>query len=403
MTTVNEPLSSTFAYTAQTFDGQPMSGTIDAANLDDAAHRLSNLRLRVMQLDPAQRPVRAKPLSGEDFAAFNQQLAHLSAAGLPIEQGLRLIAEDFHRGGLAQSIRDISAELERGASLGEAFKRHEKQFPPLYGTLIEAGVRTNNLPAILLNLGRHLEMVARLRAAVWRAAAYPITVFFGLLAVLIFLGRFVLPPFAEMYRKWYTPLPGITQALFVIARATPAIIVLALVLLLGMPLLWALLRAMRLDRAAADLGLPLPLIGPVLHRNLIARWCDAMKICVQAGLDLPAAVQLSVDIVGSPALARDGAAIIAQLNSGRDIDQTPMHLAVLPITVLAVVQLSADRNDLPAALDTLAKMYQQQAEMRMSSLQTILTPLLILLMAGAITFVILGLFAPIVNLFRLFG
>ena len=88
MTTVNEPLSSTFAYTAQTFDGQPMSGTIDAANLDDAAHRLSNLRLRVMQLDPAQRPVRAKPLSGEDFAAFNQQLAHLSAAGLPIEQGL---------------------------------------------------------------------------------------------------------------------------------------------------------------------------------------------------------------------------------------------------------------------------------------------------------------------------
>src|SRR5205814_297807 len=153
----------------------------------------------------------------------------------------------------------------------------------------------------------------------------------------------------------------------------------------------------------ADLALPLPLIGPVLHRNLIARWCDAMKLCVQAGMDLPAAIQLSVDIVGSPALARDGAMIIAQLAAGKDVDQIPTRTSILPLTVLAVVQLSADRNDLPAALDTLSKMYQQQAEMRLASLQTILTPLLILAMAGAIAFVILALFAPIVSLFRLFG
>src|SRR5437762_8585338 len=166
MTTANEIPHSTFAYIAQTFDGRSMSGTIDAVNVDDAAKRLSDLRLRVIHLDPIQRPVRAKPLNGEDFAAFNQQLAHLSAAGLPIEQGLRLIAEDFRHGGLAQSVRNISNELERGVSLGDAFKRHEKEFPVLYGTLVDAGVRTNNLPAVLLNLGRHLEMVARLRAAV---------------------------------------------------------------------------------------------------------------------------------------------------------------------------------------------------------------------------------------------
>ena len=67
------------------------------------------------------------------------------------------------------------------------------------------------------------------------------------------------------------------------------------------------------------------------------------------------------------------------------------------------MQLSADRNDLPAALDVLSKMYQQQAEMRLASLQIVLTPLLILAMAGAIAFVILALFAPIVSLFRLFG
>jgi type IV pilus assembly protein PilC len=403
MTTANEIPHNTFAYIAQTFDGRSMSGTIDAVNVDDAAKRLSDLRLRVIHLDPTQLPARAKPLSGEDFAAFNQQLAHLSAAGLPIEQGLRLIAEDLRHGGLARSVRDVSAELERGASLGEAFTRHEKQFPPLYGALVDAGVRAGNLPAVLLNLGRHLELVARLRAAVWRAFAYPLSVLCGLLIVLIFLGRFVLPQFQEMYRKWYIELPAITKVLFVFARWTPAIIIVALAVFIGVPILWAILRAMHLESAAADLALPVPLVGSILKRNLIARWCDAMKVSVQAGMDLPAAVRLSGDIVASPALKRDCAKILEQLNAGQDVDQMPSRPSVLPLTVLAVVQLSADRNELPGSLETLSTMYQQQAEMRLASLQTVLTPMLILLLAVMIGFVVLGLFAPMVSLFRFFG
>src|SRR3954447_25575504 len=136
MTTADDiPAPSTFAYVAQTFDGKPMTGTIDASSLDDAAKRLAALSLRIIRLDPAQHPAtapRAKPLSGEDFAAFNQQLAHLSAAGLPIEQGLRLIAEDLRHGGWAQWVREVSEDLERGVPLGEALKPHKKQFPPLY-------------------------------------------------------------------------------------------------------------------------------------------------------------------------------------------------------------------------------------------------------------------------------
>ncbi len=272
------PLTS-FAYTAQTFDGQAMTGTIDAADLDDASRRLANLRLRVMRIDPATRPVRAKPLTGEDFAAFNQQLAHLSAAGLPIEQGLRLIAEDLHHGGLAQSIHDVSAELEQGVPLGDAFKRHEKQFPPLYGTLIDAGVRTNNLPAVLLNLGRHLELVARLRAALWRAAAYPLTVLAGVMFVLIFLGHFVLPQFAAMYRHWYQPLPGITVALFDLAQFTPVILVVAIVLFIGLPILWALLRATHLDRSPRRIWRcrAIPLVGTVLQAEISSAGSGAMR------------------------------------------------------------------------------------------------------------------------------
>src|SRR5690349_12342037 len=110
-----------FAYVAQTLQGSPMSGTIDAPNLEAASSQLRDLRLRVIRLDPAEPRRRSKPLSGEDFNAFNQQLAYLSDAGMPIERGLRLIADDLRHGGLAQSVRDVAAELERGVPLGEAF------------------------------------------------------------------------------------------------------------------------------------------------------------------------------------------------------------------------------------------------------------------------------------------
>lgn len=403
MAAMDESSHAVFSYVAQTLDGQRMSGTIDAVDADDAVKRLEFLKLRIIRIDPAPPTPRAKPLSGEDFTAFNQQLAHLTGAGLPIEQGLRLIAEDMRDERLAQSIRDVSAELERGVPLGDAFKRHEKQFPPLYGVLIDAGVRTGNLTAVLLNLGRHLELVARLRAAVWRAAAYPLTVLAGLLVVMIFLGHFVLPQFEKMYEHWYTPLPKITQVLFVLTQWTPVLIVVALVLFFGAPLLWLILRSAKLDAAAADLALPLPLVGPVLRRNLIARWCDAMQLAVQSGMDLPAAVNTACNVVGSPALGRDCEKIVEQMTAARPLDEISDRLRVLPPTVVAVVQLSTDRGDLPNSLKTLASMYQQQAELRLTSVQSVLTPLLILMVAALIAMVVLALFAPIISIFRLWS
>lgn len=390
----------TFAYAAQTLDGQPITGTIDAASLDDASRRLTALRLRIMRLDPAPRPPRAKPLSGDDFAAFNQQLAYLSTAGLPVERGLRLIAEDLQHGGLAQSVRDVSNELERGVPLGEAFKLHQDQFPPLYGTLVEAGVRSGNLPAVLLNLGKHLEIVARLRASIWRAAAYPLAVLAGLLVVLIFIGSYILPQFVDIYRGWHTQLPGITVLLFATVRWMPLLITVAAFLLIAGLVAWAFLRSTRYGAAAADLMMPVPLVGPILKRNLVARWCHAMKICIDAGMDLPGAVRLASDIVGSPALARDANALIAQINAGQGVDKPGRRLAVLPSPVLAVIQLSIERNDLAESLENLAAMYHQQTEIRLASIQPVLGPALILFIGIVIGLVVLAMFAPMISLIQ---
>ncbi|HEX8525091.1 MAG TPA: type II secretion system F family protein [Tepidisphaeraceae bacterium] len=390
----------TFAYRAQTFDGHPISGTIDAPDLSEAQRLLTNLRLRVVEVDQGDKPARPRPLRGDDFIAFNQQLAQLTAAGLPIEHGLRLIAEDTRSGRLAQTIHLVVAELERGVPLGEAFEKHRGNFPPLYGKIVSAGVRTNNLSAMLLNLGRHMDLVARLRGMLWRALSYPIVVLASLMLILIFLGIVIIPQFANLYQGFGVQLPGFTALLLSVSKYFPVLAIILLILIVMGPVVWQILRLIGYDRQAVDrLVLPMPLIGPVMERNLIARWCDAVRLGVFAGLDLPGAIDLAGEAIGSPVLRRDGEKLTAAIASGRKLDQAE-RTRVLPATVAAAMSLATENRDLPVMLGTLSEMYQQQAESRLSVIPAVLTPMLILVVGLVILMVILGLFLPFLTLIR---
>ncbi len=388
----------TFAYQAQTVEGSAISGTIDAPGLDQASRQLANLRLRVLQIDPVRRPARATPLTGEDFLAFNQQLTQLTAAGLPVEHGLKLIARDMRSGRLSRTIEDVVTELERGTPLGEAFDKHHNRFPPLYGKLVSAGVRANNLTGMLLNLGRHMELITRLRGMLWRALSYPAMVVAALGVVMIFLGFVVVPQFESLYRGFGIQLPAATVALMAAARWVPWIVVAALALMVLAPLIWLITRSMGVDRRIVDhLVLPMPLVGPVLQRNLIARWCDAVRLGVQAGMDLPGAIDLAGDAVGSPKLRADGCKLTDALASGQPLEHA-QPTRILPATVAAVISLGSQQHDLPTMLGTLSQMYQQQAETRLAMIPGVLTPILIIAISLIIGVVIAALFLPFISL-----
>ena len=394
--------SDSFAYQAQTVEGQTVAGTIDAPSVEQAQRLLQNLRLRVLQIAPAEaRRPRTKRLNGEDFLTFNQQLTHLTTAGLPVEHGLRLIAQDMRTGRLRATVQEVATELERGTPLDQAFEKHQKNFPPLYARLIAAGVAASNLPGMLLSLGRHMELVYRLRATLWRVFAYPIMILVGLGIVLLFLTVAIIPQFEAIFRDFGTKLPSLTLFLLDSAEWIPWVLLAIPIVVIVIAMLWQVSRFTGHDRAMVDwLILPLPLIGPVLKRNLIARWCDAVRLGVDAGLDLPRAVELAGEAVASPRLKRDGDEMVGAMNAGKMPDAIIGSTRLLPATVPAAIALGMQNNDLPRTLTTLSDMYQQQAETRLNLLPGLLTPVLIMLMALLIGLVILGLFLPFISLIQ---
>jgi len=410
----------TFAYRAQTRDGQEISGTIDARDPDDARRRLISLQLQNVQLQPAAHPPRAAALRGEDFLVFNQQLAQLAGAGLPVEQGLRLVAREMRRGSMRQTLDLVAAELESGKTLPQAVAAYRDKFPPLYSQLIDAGIRSGNLSGILLNLGDHLTLIRRLQSILWQTLSYPVIVLVAFFGVLYFILVELVPKWEPMIggfagtRFWvrmagnYNPqifqLPFYTRALFAVSDFVAAVPVAAVGAVAAVVAIGAILflRATGRNEGFTErLMLPLPLVGIVLRRNLVSRWCHAVALAVEAGLDLPAAIKLADDATASPILRADGAALIAALTAGQPISSPPPG-KILPGTVVAAMEASAQRGDLNLTLRALSQMYQQQAELRLGAIQAILTPMLLLVVGVFVGGLMVALFAPLLSLLNMF-
>ena len=256
-------------------------------------------------------------MGADDFLAFNQQLAFLTRAGLPVERGLRLIALDMRSGRLAKSTEAVAKELEAGVPLAEAFGRHAGKFPPLYGNLMEVGVATGNLPGMLFNLGRHLELMGRLRRELWRTVSYPLMVLGAVALILLFISLIVLPRFADMYREFSSDLPLLTLWLLAFGRVYPYVFAVGVGLIVLALVVRAILHVsgVRLHLAHAIL-LRTPFIGPGLKANLLARWIDAVRLGVEGGLDLPRAVGMAAEATGGRGLERDAKQLAGILARG---------------------------------------------------------------------------------------
>ena len=392
-----------------------VSGTVDAISADDAARLLALLDLRVTRMESAAPPARSarQAFSPDDFLAFNQQLAHLTGGGLPVERGLRLMAGEMRTGRQRKAVDAVAAELEKGTPVGEAFAAHRRQFPPLYGLLVDAGVRANDLPAILLNLGRHLTLVGRLRATLWRSMAYPFVVCSALLLVLAFIWFRIIPAtmplmsgkdatsmFAPRHWSWNAPgtpdpEPPIVYLLPVAMWTSYALMA---ALAIGLSATVVIVVASRFTggwRRLEPLLLRVPLVGPVLKWNLLARWCDGVHLGISSGLDLPESIELASDVASSRGLATDGRSLVEALGSGRAMTDA-VAFRMMPPLVPAMLQSGSERSDLVAATASLAQMYQEQAEVRLAVLPAVLSPLMLVVTAVGVGLAIVSALAPMI-------
>jgi type IV pilus assembly protein PilC len=374
-----------FEYRSCTQAGRLMTGTIEAADIEQARTSLDELGLQVTELEQAKAPPAPKSVGRNEFLMFNQQLASLTKAGIPLERGLRELAADAGSGKMKSLITGIADDLEQGVPIDQAVEKRQKYFPPLYGMILKSGIETGRLSEMLANLNRHLQIEQRTKRIVFEALCYPVVIL--CLAAVIITAVFVMiiPTFAEVLGDMSdggAGLPWLT--LFVLNLAE------------HIWTFWACVGIL----VAAFVFSWMSLSTTAGGRRFKEHFLMHLAVLVNAGCTMDDAVELAGQSSGSESLRKDCSNLASQLREGFNILEAGMNCSVVPRLFLYSMQLGSQRNELKNNLEGLGQMYTSKTYSLQSQLQAVLLPTMIILIGGVVGMIILAMFLPMVKIIQ---
>jgi len=389
----------TFEYNALTSAGRLMKGTIEAGSHEEADELLKQMQLVVNSIDKAKAKKPKTAIGRNEFLLFNQQLASITKAGIPLERGLRELAGDVTSKSMRKLINAIAEELEAGVSIEEAFEKRQKHFPPLYGRILKAGVETGRLSEMLTSMNRHLEMAGQTRRIIFEAMCYPAVILF--LASIIITGVFIfiIPQFRDVLEDMSGPrLPAITEMFLTLAdNVVPFWITIGLVIAAIVFFFASLSTYSRGRRLKESLLLKTPVIGRVYRSSILCRMAEAMAILIAAGSDMPTSLRLSSGSTGSEKLIAESKVLADQIEQGANILEAGQFCRTIPKLFLYSIQLGAQRNELQDNLYSLGQMYSEQAQYGQARLQAVLLPVMLICVGGFLALTVLSMFAPMIQ------
>ena len=393
-----------FEYRSVTTSGRLMTGTIEAADIEQAKASLAEMGLQVTELEKTKESVVAKSIGYNEFILFNEQLASLTQAGIPLEQGLRELAHDAGSSKMRTLINGIADELERGTPIDQAVGKHQKDFPPLYGLILKSGVETGRLSEMLTNLNGHLQVELRTKRIIVESLTYPAVVLTLTALIITFLMVMIIPTFAEVLSDMSdgkAGLPALTNWVLSLSEHIGDIWLGIGIVVAVAAFCWKSLSLTAPGRRTKERFFrSLPMVGRVFINGLLARFSECMAVLVNAGCTLDDAVELSGQSSSSELLKQDCGILAAQLQQGSNFLEAGMNCKTIPRLFLYSVQLGAQRNELKENLNSLARMYTAKTFSLQSQMQALLMPLLIIFLGGTVGIVILAMFLPMVKMIQ---
>jgi type IV pilus assembly protein PilC len=390
----------TFEYSAMTASDRLMKGVIEAGSVQEATELLEQMRLKVNSLEKAV-PERPKTLIARtEFLLFNQQLASLTKAGIPLEKGLRELSKDVASRPMRKLIDSIAIDLEAGMSIERAFEKRKQHFPPLYGRILKAGVETGRLSEMLTSLNRHIEINNQTRRIVFEAMAYPAVVFVMGSVIMTFVLVFLIPKFKDILEEMiWGQLPAATQFVFALSQHVLYFWLVVGCLVVAVVGINTILRSSIEGRRIREaIILRIPAFGALYHSAILSKMAEAMAMMVAAGCDMPTCLRLGPDATGSEILTKEGNIIAEQIEKGAGILDAGQLCRVMPRFFLYSIQLGSQRNELEDNLRSLGDMYAQQVRSAQTRLQGLLLPVMIIVVGFFIMLCILAMFLPMIKI-----
>ncbi len=398
---------SEFVARVGTADGLVLEQRHHAPTQESLRRELESKGLHVFRITPARRGLslsflrRREHISSLDFLAFNQQLATLLAAGIPVLQSLELLQKAQTDSFMRQMLGRVLEEVKSGAALSEAFAAQGKTFPRLYSASLMAGERSGELVQVLERYVRYQEMMEGVRRKVTSALTYPavlMTLAFGLVALLV---TYVIPRFASFYVGFAAELPLITKAIIAGSHWLQQHIAYVGGGLLAAGLL--LRRWLRSERGGISWDrwqLRWPFLGEVFHLFALSQFVRSLATLVAGGTPLVNAIEIATSTVTNRFVHKVLLRVAPRVREGQALWTSLQSTQLFPDLSLAMVQVGEATGALEQMLFNVSRFYDETIEMRLGRIVTLVEPAVLVLMGLIISGLLLSVYLPMFTLIQ---
>jgi len=332
---------------------------------------------------------------------FARQLSTLQDAGLPLLRSLRILEEQQKAGTLKRILGYVCEDIEGGSTLSEALGRHPRCFDRLLVNMVAAGESGGVLDLILARVADFMEKAERLKSRVKSAMVYPVVVIGAAFLILLGLMTFVIPTFEEVLTDMVDEeLNAFTQTIlglsawiayeygWAIILASPF----ALIILLK------IIRKARIGRLILDkIKLKLPVVGPLTNKISVARWTRTLGTLIGAGVPILDAINVSRETAGNEVFANCLGEVHDSIRQGESFAEPLRKSKTVDLIVVNMVGVGEETGDLDKMLQKVADNYDEQVDVLVSSLMSLLEPIIIIVLGGIVLSIVLAIFLPMIQ------
>lgn len=405
-----------FQYIVKDAKGVRMEGAIKASNMDEAIDKLTKEGSIIISVKSAAEGAFQGRLSLfekvlltiykirtgvslKTLVFFTRQMSTMFSAGLTIEKSLSNLAKEEKNKRFNKVLVKLSNDIKKGFSLSESMEQHPGVFNPLYISLVKAGEVSGTLHTVLDELSEYLEKIEDTKRKVTSALSYPIFILVFLAVVVWALFYFIIPMFADVYESFDADLPAPTMAAIAMSEIIREHVFLTFLGLLSAAMAFFLFYLSDKGKYFIDkLILHLPVIGNLIENSIMSKFARTFSILMYAGVPIMDTMELIENVVQNAVIENAIRKARVMVKEGYSVAGAFKKTGVFPPTLLQLMATGEETGDMDALLRKAGDFHQKLVDSVIERLTSLIEPILIIIMAGMVGYIIIIIYLPIFNL-----
>jgi type IV pilus assembly protein PilC len=337
-------------------------------------------------------------VSAQQVTDFTRQLSTLIDAGLPIVQSLQILTDMQRPGGFHNAMSQVTEEVQGGSMLSDAMSRHKRIWDELYTNMVKAGESAGALETVMRRLAEFREKAQKLKKQMISAMVYPAAVTFIAIAILTFIMLFIVPRFTKIFEDLGVPLPPPTVLLI---NASGFVGGYWWVIIIGVVGAVYGLKALRATEAGGNaidrVALHAPVLGNLIKKSSVARFTRTLGTLVASGVGFLEALEITRGATPNIVVRNAIADVRDSVKEGESINAPLARSGVFNDIVVNMIKVGEETGELDKMLSKIADTYDEEVDDAIQAMMSLLEPALIVFMGGAVGFIVVALFMPLIK------